>query len=102
MTDDGKPSWATNLREHIAKSFLSFRAKFWWAILRLRLMPIEGDTHLDKHRAILVASLIVGLKIDFGQIIAEEIFVRAHRVSSVLPFSYLIMKLCRQANMPLI
>lgn len=65
-------------------------------------MPTGGDATLDSHRAVLVASLISGLKIDFGQIIDDELFVRAHKVASALPLPCLITELCRQANVPLI
>lgn len=43
LTDGGDPSWLHNSHEYISKKSLSFLAKFWWAIVRLRLMPTGGD-----------------------------------------------------------
>lgn len=95
LTDKGNPLLTLNPKEHIAKASLSFRAKFWWAFVRLWLTPTEGDANLDSHRAVLVASLVARLKINFGQIITDELFVQAHKVASALSFSCLIMKLCK-------
>lgn len=58
-------------------------------------MPVGGDANLDSRRAVLVASLVDGLKIDFGHIIVNELFVRAHKVEGALLFLCLIMELCR-------
>lgn len=65
-------------------------------------MPIGGDANLCSHRAVLVTSLVDWLKINFGRIITDKLFVHAYKVVSALPFSCLIMKLCRQENVPLI
>lgn len=56
---------------------LSFREKFLSAIFRLWIMHTKGDANKDNQRAVLVSSMIEGLKIDFWQIIGEKIFVRA-------------------------
>lgn len=84
------------------RSLWSFRAKFCWAIVRLRLMPIGGDDRLEGTRAVLVASLIEGYTIDFGHIIADELFFRARKTHTALPFPCLITELCRRANVSLI
>lgn len=89
-------------KDRIGKSSLSFRMKFWWAIVILRLMLTEGDDKLKNQRAVLVASMIEGLNIDFGHIIADELFIRAHKMKSTLPFPCLIIEMCRQANVPLL
>lgn len=49
-------------------------------------MPTDGDANFDLKRAILVSSLIEGLKVNFGQSIIEELFVRAYKTTSKLPF----------------
>lgn len=68
----------------------------------LRLMPTGGDVNLELQKAVLIFGLIDGLKINFGHILTNEVFARAHRTTSVLPFLCLIMKLCRKANVPLL
>lgn len=50
----------------------------------------------------MVASFIEGLKINFGQIIVEELFVRENKTSSALLFLCLITELCMQANVSII
>lgn len=65
-------------------------------------MPTERDSNLDSHRAVLVASLVARLKIDFVRIITNEFFFHVHKVVSALPFPCLIMGLLRQVNVPLI
>lgn len=50
----------------------------------------------------LVASLIEWLKVDFGQIIDDAIFIHAQKMANVLPSICLIIELCRQANIPII
>lgn len=59
---------------------------FWWGIVRLSLMPIGEHTNLDNQRVVLVASMIEGLKINFGHITTDEMFVRAHQITSSLSF----------------
>lgn len=63
---------------------------------------MRGDNNLDIYRDVLIASLRLELKIDFSQIITNELFVRAHKVASALIFLWLITKLCRQKDVPLL
>lgn len=62
----------------------------------------DGDGNLDSYKAILVASLVDVLNIDFFCIIVDEILFYAHKVANALPFLCLITKLFRQANVSLI
>lgn len=41
-------------------------------------MPTGGDANLDNQRVVLVSSMIERLKIDFGHIITNVMFVRTH------------------------
>lgn len=94
--------WLHTLHAHISRRSLSFRAKFWWAIVRLRLMPTRGDDHLESTRAVIIATLSEGLIVDFAHIIFDELFFWAHKTHTALPFPYLITELCKKANILLI
>lgn len=43
------------------------------------LLPTGGDGHLELTRAVIVASLIEGLTLDFIHIISDELFFHAHK-----------------------
>lgn len=64
LTDNGEPSWLNN-RVRIPKSLSFFKAKYFWAVVWLRLMSTSDDANLDPQRVVLVASFIEGLKINF-------------------------------------
>ncbi|MCD7473210.1 hypothetical protein HAX54_014867 [Datura stramonium] len=55
---DGQPSWLTNPKERIVKSTLTFVAKFWWAVVRLRLLLTGGDNTLAKDKAVPMTNLM--------------------------------------------
>lgn len=55
-------------------------------MVRLRLIQIGGDVNLYPQRAVLVSSLIEGMKFNFGQIIVDELFMMENKTSSALPF----------------
>ncbi|PHT35754.1 hypothetical protein CQW23_23454 [Capsicum baccatum] len=95
-----KPTWVTNPNERIYKSYLTEEAKFWWGVMRIWMMPTDGDNILDEDRAILVAIMEKKLPLNFKKIIADEIKIRMSRTKATYPFSYLIIKLCRAANVP--
>lgn len=65
-------------------------------------MPTRGDDRLESTRAVIVVDLIKWLTVDFGHIISEELFFRAHKTHTALPFPCLITELCKKENVPLI
>ncbi|KAF3650898.1 hypothetical protein FXO37_18256 [Capsicum annuum] len=102
LTDGVEPAGLHNLSKKISKSSLNFKAKFWWEIMRLRLMPTSGDDHLEPTRALIVSSLIEELTVDFGLIISDELFFCAHNIQTALPFLSFIIEFCKQVKVPLI
>lgn len=48
--------------------------------MRLKMMSIARDMNLEPLGAVLVACLIEGLKINFGQIIVDDLFFLAHKL----------------------
>lgn len=65
-------------------------------------MPTGGDAHLDLQKMVLFANSIDGLKINFGYTIVDQLFFCAHKTAFALPFSCLIMELCKWDNVPLL
>lgn len=65
-------------------------------------MPTGGNANLELQKVVLVASLINGLKTDFGHIIADELFSCAYKTTITLPISCLITELCWKAIVSLI
>lgn len=55
------------------KASLTSKARFWWGIIHIWLMPVDGDNILRDERSVLVASFMAIHKLNFGEIIAEEI-----------------------------
>ncbi|MCD7462477.1 hypothetical protein HAX54_048616 [Datura stramonium] len=84
------------------KSTLTFVKKFWWAVVRLRLLPTGEDNTLSKDRVVLVVSLVSGFPLNIGAIIIEEMNCRVVKLSTSLPFPCLITRLCREAYVPIL
>ncbi|MCD9642241.1 hypothetical protein HAX54_028932 [Datura stramonium] len=106
LVSTGLNGWTTlvlaNTKERIVKSTLIFAAKFWWAVVWLRLFPIGGDNTLAEYRAVLAATLVLGFPLNMGAIIIEEINCRAMKLSTSLPFPCLITRLYREAHVPVL
>lgn len=81
---DREPIWLTNPNERIYKASLIPEEKFWWGIVRMHLIPTENDNQLEDDRAVLVASLVNGISLDIGEIIAEEINIWVSRTGTLI------------------
>ncbi|PHT30798.1 hypothetical protein CQW23_29609 [Capsicum baccatum] len=97
---DGEPKWLTNPSKRIFKASLTLELRVWWGILRTWLMPTDGDNILEDKRAILFASFVANLKLNFGEIITEEIKIWVSKSDTAYPFPCLITRLCSVANVP--
>ncbi|KAF3657465.1 hypothetical protein FXO37_14926 [Capsicum annuum] len=95
---DEQPKWLINSDERIFKASLNSEVRFWCGIVRTWLMPTDGDNIFADDRAILVTSFVANLKLNFGEIIAKEIKNHVSRSDIAYPFPYLIIRLCRAAN----
>ncbi|MCD9638040.1 hypothetical protein HAX54_021706 [Datura stramonium] len=94
-------SWIVNTKERIVKSTLTFVAKFWWAVVRLRLFPTGGDNTSVEDKAVLVASLVLVFPLNMEEIITQDMNFRAVKLSTSFPFPCLITRLCREAHVPI-
>ncbi|KAG5607112.1 hypothetical protein H5410_028604 [Solanum commersonii] len=85
----------------IRKATLTFVAKFFWLLVRNRVSPTKADNQVTWDRAVMVAALVAGVKIDFAHMLLAEIHERAFRNSTTYPFSCLIFQLCRDSGVPI-
>jgi hypothetical protein len=99
ITDIGvEPAWVREHTSSIKKAHLSFRAKFWWLIIRSWIRPTRADNVITLERAVLLASVLAGYDIDWAQVIADHLHEAAFHFSTSLPFPVMIHRLCREAG----
>ncbi|WMV18421.1 hypothetical protein MTR67_011806 [Solanum verrucosum] len=90
-----------NMELPIIKATLSFGDKLWWSIVRTRLSLTQADNVVTWDRAVMCATLLVGLEVDFAWIILAEIHERAFRKTTTIPLPCLIFYLCREVTVPI-
>lgn len=61
-------------------------------------MPTVGDNIIGEDRAVLEASLMSNILLNFREIIADEVKIRETRTKTVHPFPYLVIRLCEAAH----
>ncbi|KAG5595790.1 hypothetical protein H5410_037022 [Solanum commersonii] len=67
ITADGdRAEWVAAPRLGIRKATLTFMAKFFWLLVRNRVSPTKADNQVTWDRAVMVAALVAGVKIDFA------------------------------------
>lgn len=86
----------------IVKAFLTFIGKFWWVVIHSWIRSTQADNTLMLDHIILVTSIIVGYDIDLDHLIVEEINKWALKMSTFIPFSYLIYHLCIAAGVEIL
>lgn len=96
-TIDGERSdWVLDPRGLINKDNLTFVAKFFWLLIRHRLSPTNIDTVLTWDRAVLVATMVVKLEVDYAQVLISVIYERDFKTSTTYPFACLIFRYTRK------
>lgn len=73
-----------------------FPAKFWSGIVIFRLLHSDGDNILTEDKAVALASFLFVFPRDFGRLIVEEIRYRVQKLATSLPFTYLVITLCKK------
>ena len=76
-------------------------AKFFLLLVRNRVSPIKDDNQLTWDRAVMVATLVARVEIDFARMLLAEIYERAFKTSTIYPFPCLIFQLCRDSRVPI-
>ncbi|KAG5600404.1 hypothetical protein H5410_031774 [Solanum commersonii] len=96
-----RAEWVAAPRLGIRKATLNFVAKFFWLLVRNRVSATKADNQLRWDRAVMVATLVAGVEIDFARMLLAEIHERAFRTSTTYPFPCLIFQLCRDSGVPI-
>ena len=84
----------------IRKAKLTFTAKFLWMLVRHLLSPTAADNIFTWDRAVLVIAFVAGLEIDFAKLLILETHERSLKTPTTYPFTYLIIRLCRDKGVP--
>jgi len=102
IADEGeRTKWVHNMTLPNRKAILSFIGNFSWTIVRTRLSLTQADNVVTWDRAVMLAALVAGRKIDFAQIPIAKIHERAFKTTTTLPFPCLIFHLCRAVGVPI-
>ncbi|KAG5571946.1 hypothetical protein H5410_061712 [Solanum commersonii] len=68
---------------------------------RAKVSPTKTDNQLTWDRAVMVATLVAGVEIDFARMLLAEIHERAFKTSTTYPFPCLILQMCRDFGVPI-
>uniref|UniRef100_M1DNH1 Integrase core domain containing protein n=1 Tax=Solanum tuberosum TaxID=4113 RepID=M1DNH1_SOLTU len=96
--DGEREEWVATPWLGIRKATLNFVAKFFWLLVRNRVSPTKADNQLTWDIAVMVATLVVGVEIDFARMLLAEIHERAFKTSTTYPFPCLIFQLCKDSG----
>uniref|UniRef100_M1DKL7 Integrase core domain containing protein n=1 Tax=Solanum tuberosum TaxID=4113 RepID=M1DKL7_SOLTU len=88
--DGERAEWVATPRLGIRKAILNFAAKFFCLLVRNRVSPTKADNELTWDRAVMVATLVARVEIDFARMLLAEIHERAFKTSTTYPFPCLI------------
>uniref|UniRef100_M1DID1 Integrase core domain containing protein n=1 Tax=Solanum tuberosum TaxID=4113 RepID=M1DID1_SOLTU len=99
-TDGDCVEWVSTLSLGIKKATLTFVAKFFWLLVRNCVSPTQADNVLTWDRAVMVATLVAGMVVDFAHMLILEIHERAFKATTTLPFPCLIFQLSRDVGVP--
>lgn len=77
VIDEGDPEWLNNPSVQIFKESMTQKKRFWWGMVQSRLMLTAGDKIIGEDKVVLIASLKSNFSLNFSEIIADEIKIRA-------------------------
>ena len=91
----------TETKGAIEKANLTFTANFLWLLVRHCLSPTTADNIVTWDRAVLMAVMIAGFKVDFAWLLQAVMHEREFKVTTTYPFPCMIFALCRSAAVPI-
>uniref|UniRef100_M1DJI0 Integrase core domain containing protein n=1 Tax=Solanum tuberosum TaxID=4113 RepID=M1DJI0_SOLTU len=95
--DGERAEWVAVPRLGIRKATLNL----WPSSSGCWVSPTKADNQLTWDRAIMVATLVARVEIDFARMLLSEIHERAFKTSTTYPFPCLIFQLCRGSGVPI-
>ena len=102
LSVDGEGTdWVTEPKGAIKKANFLFVAKFLWLLVRHCLSPTAADNIVTWDRAMLIAAMRAGFKVDFAWLLQAVMHERAFKITTTYPFPCMIFTLCRTAGVPI-
>ncbi|KAK9031558.1 hypothetical protein V6N11_055854 [Hibiscus sabdariffa] len=95
-------SWNTTGRNPHSVSRLSLRpeAKLWNTFVKRNIMPTSNNQTIDRTRLLLIHTIMMGYRINVGEILAKELASACANDKGILAFPCLVSALCRRAAVP--
>ncbi|KAL4386025.1 hypothetical protein GQ457_09G022410 [Hibiscus cannabinus] len=95
-------AWNTMGRNPHSVSRLSLRleAKLWNTFAKRNIMPTSHNQIVDRTRLLLIHTIMMGYRINVGEILAKELAAVCANDKGILAFPCLISALCRRAAVP--
>ncbi|KAL4271980.1 hypothetical protein GQ457_13G014980 [Hibiscus cannabinus] len=95
-------AWNTTGRNPHSVSRLSLRpkAKLWNTFVKRNIMPTSHNQTVDRTRLLLIHTIMMGFRINVGEILAKELAAACANDKGILAFPCLISALCRRAAVP--
>lgn len=87
-------------KDVIKKVQLRLEAKFWWLLIKYRLILTALNNTLMWEGEELVAYLMVGYDVNFFSILCHELHDRAFGELTNMPFPCIVQRLCDEAGVP--
>lgn len=93
-----KLKWLHNTTLLIIKSTLSSTAKFFWVVVRTRLSITQANNMVTWIVLVMLTTIIAELELNLAQILNVEIYERAFKITTTLPFPCFIFHLCKTSQ----
>ncbi|KAK8553662.1 hypothetical protein V6N13_122297 [Hibiscus sabdariffa] len=95
-------AWNTTGMNPYSVSRLSLRpeAKLWNTFVKRNIMPTSHNQTVDRTRLMLIHTIMMGYRINVGEILAKELAAAYANDKGILPFLCLISTVCRRAAVP--
>ncbi|KAK8578446.1 hypothetical protein V6N13_116290 [Hibiscus sabdariffa] len=95
-------AWNTTGRNPHSVSCPNLRpeAKLWNTFVKRNIMPTSHNQKVDKMRLLLIHTIMIGYRVNVGEILAKELAPACANNKGILAFPCLISTLCRRAVVP--
>ncbi|KAK8680411.1 hypothetical protein V6N13_109356 [Hibiscus sabdariffa] len=95
-------AWNTTGRNphSVSRTQLLPEAKLWNTFVKRNLLPTSHNQTVDRTRLVLIHTIIMGYRINVGEILAKELAAAGSNDKGILAFPCHISALCRRAAVP--